>query len=122
MYTGIYSSALILALAFQAIGCSSRTIVREPAVNEAVVVRTASAPASVVLVAKKPPAPNYEVKPRRPSSRHVWISGHWTYRNSKYVWVPGKWVKPPTTKATWVAGHWKKKNGGWVWVAGYWRR
>lgn len=70
---------------------------------------------------KRPPPLRSEVHSRRPSSQHVWMGGHWSWRARRYVWVAGTWVSPPRHGAQWVAGHWTKRHGRWIWVAGHWK-
>ena len=72
------------------------------------------------VVVKKPPPPKTEVRPAKPWSNAVWISGHWSWRGGRYVWVSGHWAKHKLGKS-WVAGHWAKRGRGWVWVKGHWR-
>ena len=112
---------LFCFVAIAAMGCTSeRVIVREPA-RQTVVVKKQPGPDQVYIVTKRPPPPRREARPRRPSRRHVWVGGHWSWRGSKYVWVKGRWTVPPRHGGRWVAGHWSKRGGGWAWVAGYWR-
>ena len=114
-------ATLITFVAVSTMGCTSeRVVVREPA-QRVVVVKQQPGPDQVIVVTKRPPSPRREVRPRRPSRRHVWVGGYWSYRSSNYVWVKGRWAVPPRHGGKWVAGHWSKRSGGWVWVTGYWR-
>ncbi len=114
-------STLFLFVAVSAMGCATkRVVVHEPA-QRTVIIKDRPGPDKVVVVTKRPPAPKREVRVRRPSSRHVWVGGYWSWRSNKHVWVGGKWVTPPRHGSKWVAGHWKKHGGGWVWVIGRWR-
>lgn len=61
------------------------------------------------------------VKGVQPGPRHVWVSGHWVYRNHRYVWVKGRWVKRPKKHVVWVNGYWKRTRSGGVWVVGHWQ-
>jgi len=50
-----------------------------------------------VLVRAKPVSPRIKViKIKKPSTRHIWIDGHWKWNKKiqKYKWVASKWVKP----------------------------
>lgn len=117
----LFSTTLLFFVAISAMGCTTKRVVVHEPVPRAVVVKQQPGPDKVVVVTKRPPAPKREVRPRRPSSRHVWVGGYWSWRGSKYVWVSGKWRVPPRHGGRWVAGHWKVQGGGWVWVAGRWR-
>ncbi|MFQ5844261.1 MAG: hypothetical protein ACE5JG_04655 [Planctomycetota bacterium] len=69
-----------------------------------------------------PPRPRVVVvKGARPGPAHVWIGGHFVWRNGRYSWVKGHWVVPPRPRAVWVAGHWKRSGKGGVWIAGRWK-
>ena len=108
-YRTMMFAALFSLVAVSTMGCTTeRVVVRGPAHH-------------TVVVTKRPPAPKREVRPYRPSRRHVWVGGYWTWRGSKYVWVKGRWTVPPRHNGRWMAGHWSKRSSGWVWVAGYWR-
>ena len=41
------------------------------------------------VVRPAPPIARVEVIPRKPSPRHVWVSGQYRWRRNHYVWVPG---------------------------------
>ncbi len=114
-------TALFLFVATSAMGCTTRRVVVHEPAQRTVIVKDQPGPDKVVVVTKRPPSPKREVRARRPSSRHVWVGGYWSWRSNKHVWVGGKWVVPPRHGGKWVAGHWKKHGGGWVWVIGRWR-
>lgn len=61
-----------------------------------------------------------DVRPPRPSPRHVWIGGEWTPNGATYAWKSGYWAEPPRGGAQWISGHWRRRRGGWVWVPGHW--
>ena len=103
-------SALLLFAGTTVVGCAPAPVVAQPPGQQ------------VVVVHKRPPAPRREVRPRRPSRRHVWVGGHWRWRRGRYVWVRGYWQVPPRGRAHWVAAHWRRHRGDWVFVAGRWRR
>ena len=65
----------------------------------------------------------YEVRPARPSPRHVWISEEWVVNGGRYNYKPGYWAIPPQAGGTWVPGRWDPSPnypGRYVWVAGHW--
>jgi hypothetical protein len=77
-----------------------------------------------VIVKIKPVAPKVViVKPAAPSSRHIWIDGHWKWDKiqKQYVWVEGYWIKQKRGHA-WVDGHWLDTPNGFKWVPGHWKR
>ncbi len=69
------------------------------------------------VVVQAPPAPQPEAVPERPSTRHVWIPGYWTWQNSRYAWMAGHWEVPPFTGAVWVAPRYHGRN----YYRGHWR-
>jgi hypothetical protein len=75
----------------------------------------------VVLVDVPPPALQEEQVPGRPGPHHVWIAGHWRYRNGNYLWVRGRWEVPPRPRARFVAPHWDERGGSHLFVEGYWQ-
>jgi len=75
---------------------------------------------TVAYVPDAPPAAKSEVRPQKPSPKHVWVDGHWKWNGHRYVWVAGHWVKGRAGK-TWTKGHWKRTPKGHVWVGGHWR-
>jgi YXWGXW repeat-containing protein len=75
----------------------------------------------VVLVDAPPPPLQEELIPGRPGPHHVWIAGHWRYRNGHYLWVHGRWEVPPRPRARFVAPRWEERGGSHVFVEGYWQ-
>jgi hypothetical protein len=61
-----------------------------------------------------------EVRPARPSPRHVWVGGEWAPSGSTYTWRAGYWALPQAPGGRWVPGRWVRRPGGWVWVSGHW--
>ena len=74
----------------------------------------------VVYVRKAPPRVRVEVRPVKPFTSAVWMSGYWRWNGRQHVWVSGRWAKPKKGKV-WVTGHWKKAPRGWHYVPGHWR-
>ena len=66
----------------------------------------------------------YRIERRaRPSSRHIWVGGHWRYssRLQRDIWIDGCW----TVRANyhrWVDGHYERFRGRRIWVDGCWTR
>jgi len=73
-----------------------------------------------VVVTQAHPAAQTEPVLEQPSSRHVWIPGYWTYRDSRYVWIAGRWEVPPRSGAMWVAPRWEREGTGYRYYEGYW--
>lgn len=57
----------------------------------------------------------------RPSTRHIWISGYWTYdsRLRREVWIDGHWSLRMSNHR-WIAGHYRVFNGVRIWIDGSW--
>lgn len=76
--------------------------------------------ASSVIVMQAPPQAQQEVPSPRPSRDHVWVSGFWTWRNSRYEWMAGHWEIPPRVGAVWVPPRWQPEGNSWRFYEGYW--
>ena len=76
-------------------------------------------PAEVVVIRDAPPPLIVERIPPPPSPRHIWIVGHYEWRD-RYYWVPGHHEIPPHEHAMWVPDAWKKTNHGWEHAPGRW--
>ena len=78
--------------------------------------------AEPVVVRTPPPLPppQVEVVPVQPGLTHVWVQGHWAWRQGSYVWVPGFW-EPVRPNHGWIPGHWAPRGDGHVWIEGHWR-
>jgi hypothetical protein len=61
-----------------------------------------------------------DVRPMRPSRRHVWVAAEWTPGEGNYAYHAGYWALPPRPGVIWVSGHWVRRPRGWVWVPGHW--
>jgi hypothetical protein len=72
-------------------------------------------------VAVAPPALRYEVAPVAPSPRHLWIAGHWAWRQNAHLWVPGRWALPPRPGYVWEPARWEFADGTWAFYEGSWR-
>jgi hypothetical protein len=81
----------------------------------------ATTPGGAVVVTQAPPPVQQEPVLAQPSSRHVWIPGYWTWRDSRYVWVAGRWEVPPRTDAVWIAPRWVSEGGAYRFYEGYWQ-
>lgn len=73
---------------------------------------------SPVTVRTAPPVARSETRTAAPSSDHVWVPGHYTYRNSQWVWVGGTWTMPPASGATWTEGRYDPQTRSWT--EGHW--
>ena len=66
---------------------------------------------------RAPPARRVERwAPRR---GHVWVNGHWDWRNGDYVWVGGRYERE-RRGYRWREPRWEMRNGAYVSVAGGW--
>jgi hypothetical protein len=74
-----------------------------------------------VIVHSAPPAPPSETVPPRPSARHIWVPGYWTWDGTRHTWMPGHYVAsrrgfvyvPPRWEAV-GNGDWRYYPGGWL--------
>lgn len=73
-----------------------------------------------VRVNVAPPPPRVEVRPMAPSPNHVWIGGHWAWRNNAHVWLPGHYMLPPGGGYHWEQARWVNEGGRWVYFEGHW--
>lgn len=78
-------------------------------------------PASADIVVRiAPPAARMENVPdHRPG--HVWVAGHWGWRNNRHQWVKGKWVRE---RHGYVYNQptWQERDGRWHMSQGNWSR
>jgi hypothetical protein len=88
--------------------------------QNAPIAATNTQPQTVVVTTQAPPAMQSEPVLERPSSRHVWVPGYWSYRDSRYVWIAGRWDLPPRDDARWVAPRWEREGSGYRFYEGYW--
>jgi len=73
------------------------------------------------LLNKPLPASGTDSVDGQPSPQHVYISGHWTWKDGAYSWESGHWELPPTGGTVWVAPRWEKKDNGYSLIEGYWQ-
>ena len=67
-----------------------------------------------------PPPNKQEDAVQCPSPAHVFVEGHWVWRDSSYKWLPGQWTIPPGSSCTWTAAKYKKKGKNWAFYEGHW--
>jgi YXWGXW repeat-containing protein len=77
--------------------------------------------AGVIYVSRQPPVERVEVISVRPGAAHVWIGGHWDWRESDFIWIGGRWEEPRPGYRTWVPGRWAHDRNGWYFIEGHWR-
>ena len=77
--------------------------------------------AQQVIISARLHGPLREVRPVRPSYRHVWVGGEYVPSGRTYIYRPGYWVMPPHPRTVWVPGHWRRYHRGYVWAGGFWR-
>ncbi len=75
---------------------------------------------TTTVVTQSPPSPQDEIQAPRPSSRHVWIAGYWTWSNESYVWKTGSWELPPYANARWIAPYWEREGNAYRFYEGRW--
>ena len=75
---------------------------------------------AAVFVQVAPPPPRAEVIPQhRPG--HVWVAGHWVWRNQHHQWVRGTWIRE-RRGYQYNQPTWTQRNGGWYMERGGWKR
>ena len=92
-----------------------------PPPRPVVVERPAPSHHEVIVLRDPQPPPRHEMMMPRPSSRHLWIEGFWTWQAGRQVWISGHWELPPRERAVWVAPRWDHRREGYVFIEGYWR-
>ena len=75
---------------------------------------------TTVVYETAPPPPRYEVITAQPSSRHIWVHGHWFWRDGGWVWLPGHWIRRPHDGAVWIEARWEVRGNNYVYVQGHW--
>lgn len=64
-----------------------------------------------------PPPPRDENYSRKEG--HVWIRGHYDWRNGQYEWVGGRWERERPQRH-WVDARWERRGNEWIFVEGSW--
>ncbi|HLP25419.1 MAG TPA: hypothetical protein VK477_07065 [Acidobacteriota bacterium] len=82
----------------------------------------ASAPVELNLIVSHdvPGLPPRPPAPPAPTPQHLWIAGHWTWRDHEYEWREGNWAVPPRAGATWVPPRWAQRGGVYRFYVGHW--
>lgn len=76
---------------------------------------------TAVVVTQVPPTAIVEARVAQPSSRHAWVPGYWTWRDSQYQWMGGHWEIPPFANAAWNAPTWAKEGSSYRFYEGSWK-
>ena len=92
-----------------------------PTTQPEVVVPAAAPQQEVVSVQEAPPPPVQEVISDQPSPLHVWIGGHWIWKDSAYLWLGGHWELPPQPGVAYAVPHWEFHHGRYHFVEGGWQ-
>lgn len=76
-------------------------------------------PASAATIVQyAPPPPRSEVMPS-PRRGHVWVAGHWGWKNHRHQWIKGSWLRERRGfqyhQPAWVErdGRWHMEQGTW---------
>jgi hypothetical protein len=67
-----------------------------------------------------PPAPRTEAVPAARRG-HVWVAGHWEWKNKKHHWVKGTWIRE-RRGYVYTQPTWQERDGRWMMQRGDWRR
>ena len=93
-----------------------------PAIPDAPTVPMApTLPDAAIIREPLQPAASQEIIEERPTSQHVWVSGHWRWQEGRYAWIGGRWDLPPRANVSWVEPRWEKQGNGYVLSGGYWQ-
>jgi hypothetical protein len=80
----------------------------------------ATAATAAIIVQVAPPPPREEAIPQ-PRRGHVWVGGHWGWRNGRHQWVRGTWVRE-RRGYQYSQPEWVERDGRWHMERGNWRR
>lgn len=80
-----------------------------------------SAVADAQLRVKIRPSVTVDVRPQRPSPRHIWVEGEWNPNGDRYDYRNGYWSEPQSHRHRYSKGHWRHNSRGYYWVPGRWR-
>ncbi|MDH5672717.1 MAG: hypothetical protein OEZ06_11245 [Myxococcales bacterium] len=72
-----------------------------------------------VYAPRRPPAPQYEMRPPAPAPYYVWAPGYWYWYGSRFVWIDGLWM-PPRQGYVYVGARWTLYGGYWNFRPGGW--
>lgn len=79
------------------------------------------APAGAQIIVRiAPPPPRAEVAPP-PRRAHVWVPGHWEWKNRRHQWVAGTWVRE-RRGYVYNQPRWEERDGRWHMQRGNWSR
>ena len=70
------------------------------------------------VVYTEPPPPR-EDRPVVVRPGHVWVRGHWDWRNGQWTWIDGHWERQ-RAGYVYTDGRWERRGNGWYWVQGQW--
>ena len=73
-----------------------------------------------IIVRMAPPEPRMEVVPQ-PRRGHVWVAGHWGWRNNHHQWIKGSWIRE-RRGYHYNQPAWAERDGRWYMERGNWRR
>lgn len=91
-----------------------------PTVPQQVVPAPAPRPQEIVVVTP-PPVARQEIVYARPSPRHMWVPGFWSWYGDRYVWIAGHYALPPRGRQQWVPPRWERRGSNYLFVEGHWR-
>lgn len=78
-------------------------------------------PADAATIVRIAPPPLRSEAIPEPRQGHVWVAGHWGWKNHRHQWIKGNWLRerrgyqyyPPI---------WVEREGRWHMQSGAWRR
>lgn len=76
--------------------------------------------AAATYVRIAPPPPREEMVPA-PRRGHVWVGGHWGWKNGHHQWIKGSWLRE-RRGYRYSQPMWVERDGRWYMERGAWRR
>src|ERR1035437_1895278 len=78
-------------------------------------------PATAAIVVQIAPPPPRTEAPPPPRRGHVWVGGHWEWKNRHHQWVRGTWIRERRAYQ-YIQPTWAERDGRWYMERGNWRR
>lgn len=81
---------------------------------------TVAIPVEAATIVRTAPPPMREEVVPSPRRGHVWVNGHWDWRNNRHQWVKGAWVRDRSgyryNQPAWTErdGRWHMQRGNWA--------
>ena len=84
-------------------------------------IATIATPATAAVVVRVAPPPLRTEAIPPPRRGHLWVAGHWEWKNRHHQWAPGTWIRE-RRGYRYVQPAWAERDGRWYMERGSWRR